>query len=248
MMKLSAPIYRLKRQAKLLSRAEKIPVHEALDRVASLEGFTGWSLLAAKATSPAVSIYRQLSPGDLLLIASRPGQGKTLLSLELGWQAMKAGAHFVFFSLEYTARDCERLLREIGVDSPPELFDFDGSDWIDAEHILAGLEGVSRGTFVVVDYLQLLDQRRESAPLMAQVRSLRAFARERGVTMAFLNQVGRSYDPSVKPTPDLGDVRLPNPLDLSLFDRFCFLQGGEVRFAGAWRAPTSRLSEPGGSG
>lgn len=231
MMKLSAPIYRLKRQAKLLSRAEKIPLHEALDRVASLEGFSGWSLLAAKVVSPAVAIYRQLSPGDLLLIAARPGQGKTLLSLELGWEAMKAGAHFVFFSLEYTARDCERLLGEIGVEAPPRLFEFDGSDGIDADHILGRLEGAARGTFVVVDYLQLLDQRRESAPLMAQVRSLRAFARERGVTMAFLSQVDRSYDPSVKPVPDHGDVRLPNALDLGLFDRFCFLQAGEIRFS-----------------
>ena len=46
-MKLSAPLYHLKRQAKLLSRAEKIPLHEALNRIAEREGFSGWSLLAA---------------------------------------------------------------------------------------------------------------------------------------------------------------------------------------------------------
>ena len=46
-MKLSAPIYQLKRNAKRLSREEKIPLHEALDRVAAQEGFGGWSLLAA---------------------------------------------------------------------------------------------------------------------------------------------------------------------------------------------------------
>ena len=33
-MKLSAPLYHLKRKAKLLSRAENIPLHEALDGIA----------------------------------------------------------------------------------------------------------------------------------------------------------------------------------------------------------------------
>ena len=33
-MKLSAPIYHLKRTAKILSREENIPLHEALDRIA----------------------------------------------------------------------------------------------------------------------------------------------------------------------------------------------------------------------
>ena len=35
-MKLSAPLYHLKRKAKLLSRAENIPLNEALDRIARL--------------------------------------------------------------------------------------------------------------------------------------------------------------------------------------------------------------------
>ena len=38
--KLSAPIYRLKRKAKLLSREKNIPLHEALDRIA--EQRVGW--------------------------------------------------------------------------------------------------------------------------------------------------------------------------------------------------------------
>src|SRR5579862_7868029 len=38
-MKLSAPIYHLKRKARLLSREKKIPLHEALDRIAIEEGF-----------------------------------------------------------------------------------------------------------------------------------------------------------------------------------------------------------------
>ena len=65
-MKLSAPIYHLKRKAKLLSREKNIPLHEALDRIAEQEGFSGWSLLATKvtATAPAGKLFARLAPGD----------------------------------------------------------------------------------------------------------------------------------------------------------------------------------------
>ena len=48
--------------------------------------------------------------------------------------------------------------------------------------------------------------------------------------MVFVSQVDRSYDPAKKPCPDLDDVRLPNPLDLTLFSKTCFLNNGEVQF------------------
>ena len=47
-MNLSAPIHQLKRKARLMSRAERIPLHAALDRIAVEEGYRSWSLLAAK--------------------------------------------------------------------------------------------------------------------------------------------------------------------------------------------------------
>ena len=68
---------------------------------------------------------------------------------------------------------------------------------------------------------------------MVQVRMLRAFARDRGLVLVFISQVDRSYDPTRKPFPDIGDVRLPNPLDLSLFDKTCFLNSGEIHFQAA---------------
>ena len=45
-----------------------------------------------------------------------------------------------------------------------------------------------------------------------------------------ISQIDRSYDPSKKPFPGLDDVRLPNPLDLKLFDKACFVHDGEMRF------------------
>ncbi|MDX8500196.1 DNA helicase [Mesorhizobium sp. VK4C] len=236
-MRLSVPVYHLKRQARLLSRRDRMPLHQALDRVAAGEGFANWSLLAAKAAeaAPAANLFAQLTPGDLMLVGARPGQGKTLMSLELAVEAMKSGRRSVFFTLEYTHTDILGRFRVIGAE--PALFDglfeFDNSDAICADYIIGKLRTAPRGTLAVIDYLQLLDQRRENPELMVQVSTLRSFARDRGLILVFISQIDRSYDPSKKPFPDLGDIRLPNPLDLSLFDKTCFLNKGEIQFQAA---------------
>lgn len=235
-MKLSAPVYHLKRKVKLLSRQENIRLHEALDRIAAREGFSSWSLLAAKisTTAPVSELFARLSPGDLVLVGARPGQGKTLMSLELAVEAIKSGNRGVFFTLEYTETDVLDRFRAIGAELAHfGLFEFDNSDAISADYIIKSLESAPRGTLVVVDYLQLLDQRRENPELMAQVRKLKSFARERGVIFVFISQIDRSYDPSTEPCPGISDVRLPNPLDLSLFNKTCFLNNGEIRFQAA---------------
>jgi replicative DNA helicase len=239
-MKLSAPIYRLKRQAKLLSREKNILLHEALDRIALKEGFGRWSLLAAalSATAPARKLYAELQPGDLVLVGARPGHGKTLLSLELAVEAMKAGKKGVLFSLEYTDREVPNIFSAIGVERAQfgGLFEFDNSDAISADYIAKKLASAPSGTVAVIDYLQLLDQRRENPELMVQVRALKSFARDRGLIIVFISQIDRSYDASAKPCPDLQDVRLPNPLDLQLFNKTCFLNNGEIRFGAAIRS------------
>jgi replicative DNA helicase len=236
-MKLSAPIYHLKRKARLLAREQKIPLHEALDRIAGQEGFSAWSLLASRAaaTAPAGKLFARLAPGDLVLVGARPGQGKTLMSLELAVEAMKSGHRGAFFTLEYTQEDVVDCFRAIGVEraSFDGLFEFDNSDDISADYIVRKLPEAPRGTLVVVDYLQLLDQKRENPELAVQVRTLQSFARDRELIFVFISQIDRSYDASAKACPDLEDVRLPNPLDLKLFTKTCFLNNGEVQFRAA---------------
>lgn len=233
-MKLTAPIPVLKRRARLFSRAKGIPLHQALDHVAAEEGLAGWSLLAAQAAAarPAARIYARLAPGDMLLVAARPGQGKTLLGLELAIEAMKAGNRAAFFTLEYTEREVLDRFGKIGADRAQfgALFELDSSDTISAAHIAGRMASAPRGTMVVVDYLQLLDQKRDNPELMEQVRALRALAREKGLIVVMISQIDRSYDPSAKAMPDLDDIRLPNPLDFKLFDKACFLANGEMRF------------------
>jgi len=234
-MKLSAPIHRLKHEAKHLAGDAGIPLHAALDRIAVREGYTAWSLLAARYAeqSPAARLYATLDPGDLLLVGARPGQGKTLMALELAVEAARAGHRSVFFSLEYTARDIEGRFEKLGVD-PAALgtrFSFDCSDAISAGYIIERMASAPAGTLVAIDYLQLLDQRRDTPPLAEQVRALKAFAAATGVIVVFISQIDRNFDPSSKRLPDISDIRLPNPVDLSLFSRACFLHDGEMQFA-----------------
>lgn len=232
-MKLSAPIPVLKRKARLLARTKTIPLHQALDEVAASEGIAGWSLLAAKAAAvrPAARLFARLAPGDMVLLGARPGQGKTLMGLELAVEAMKSGHRGSFFTLEYTEKEMLDRFRAIGADRAQfgNLFELDSSDIISAAHIAGRMASAPRGTMVVVDYLQLLDQKRDNPKLMEQVRALRALARDKGLIVVMISQIDRSYDPATKTMPDLGDVRLPNPLDLKLFDKACFLANGKVR-------------------
>ncbi|MCX8999177.1 DNA helicase [Rhizobiaceae bacterium BDR2-2] len=233
-MELSASIHRLKRKARLLAREQAIPLHEALDRIALQEGYRSWSLLAARhaAIAPATRFSRRLREGDLVLLGARPRQGKTLMALELAVEAMKSGRRSIFFTLEYTEKDILARFRAIGVEPAHfgDLFAFDCSDAISADYMMATLETAPAGTLVVVDYLQLLDQRRDTPPLALQVGRLKLFARQRGLVMVFISQIDRLYDLSTKPHPGIQDVRLPNPLDLTLFDKACFLHEGEIRF------------------
>ncbi|HWA69875.1 MAG TPA: DNA helicase [Rhizomicrobium sp.] len=233
-MKLSAPVYRLRRNAKLLSREKKMPLVRALDEIARQEGYKSWSLLAARlsAEPPAAKLFSRLIPGDLLLVGARPGHGKTLLGLELAMEAIKAGSPGKFFSLEFGTRDVQDCLHAIGVDhrSLEDGFEFDSSDAISADYLIPALASAPIGTLVVIDYLQLLDQNRDRPALLAQVQALKSFASQRGLILVFLSQIGRSYDPAEKPCPGLGDVRLPNPMDLTLFNKACFLHNGAIDF------------------
>ena len=106
-MRLSAPIFKLKRQAKLLVRDQNIPLHEALDRVAVTDGFRSWSHLASTTSEfrPAEQIIAKLSAGDMLLLGARPGHGKMLLGLELAVLASRIGRRGLFFTLDYNEGD-----------------------------------------------------------------------------------------------------------------------------------------------
>ena len=232
-MKLSAPIYRLKREAKLKSRADGIPLHEALDTIAQSEGFSSWSLLSAKMAEnkPAQSVLAELAPGDLVLLGARQGHGKTLLGFELMIEAMKEGRQGRLFTLEYTDAEVLSLFGHVGeaAENYTERFAYDNSDAIQADYIAQSLTDAETNAVVVVDYLQALDQNRNHAPLAEQIVRMKQIAVACEVIIVCIAQIDRRYDAEARSVPGLADVRLPNPVDLGVFDKACFLHNGEMQ-------------------
>lgn len=236
-MRLSAPIFRLKRQARLLSRDQNIPLHQALDRVAVGEGFQRWSHLASAAPAPALSetILGGLSGGDMLLLAARPGHGKTLAGLEIAATAHRRRMNGLFFTLDYTKGDVAARLQAISGARhvAADTVEIDTSDEICADHIIARLGRMHGASIAVIDYLQLLDQRRSTPDLDQQLASLKHYVKTSGDIIVAISQIDRAFEASGKALPDLSDIRLPNPVDLDRFTRTCFLHDGVVEFSNA---------------
>lgn len=230
-MRLSAPIYQLKRRAKLLAREENIPLHQAQDRVAAKEGFTSWSLLASRFEGgvDVASLLPELEDGDMLLLGARPGHGKTRLGLQLLLDATRAGRRSVFFTLEYTEQEAMERISSLAEGSHVPLPEIETSDEISADFIVQHLSGSPKGTVAVIDYLQILDQQRWKPPLSDQMKVFQSFAQRMGIILGFISQIDRSYDPQDASVPGLTDVRLPNPITPGLFSKACFLNAGEVR-------------------
>lgn len=242
-MELSAPIFILKQQAKSLARRQKIPLHKALDLIAHREGFTAWSQLAAEwnARGSGLNLLDRLEPGDLVLLAARPGEGKTLLGIRLAADSAACGNRSIFFTLAFTEADVARCCDDLNIDLNERRgrMSIDTSDRICSPYIAAQLASVPPATLVVIDYLQLLDQRREHPVLSDQVAELKRVAEERQVIIVCLSQVDRRYDPKSKSFPGPEDIRLPNPVELSSFNKACFLSRGRMRYLslGACVAP-----------
>ncbi|MGB0506386.1 MAG: DNA helicase [Pikeienuella sp.] len=233
-MQLSSPIYHLKRKAKLLSRERGLPLHQALDRTAVAEGFKGWSHLAASHAEqrPADRILSELQAGDMLLLGARPGHGKTMIGLELALLAPQIRRSGFVFTLDYTEGDVLGRLAGIVAERRDSLSvdaaSIDASDAICADYIIEQLEGDGGSAIVVIDYLQLLDQRRSTPELGDQIQALKAVVEEQGAIIVMISQIDRTFEAS-DGMPGLGDVRLPNPIDLTLFNKTCFVHGGRIQ-------------------
>lgn len=239
-MKLSAPVHVLRGQAKKLKKSSELSLVAAQDKIAQQEGFVSWSHLIAKQRDLLPNSLEELldyfNPGDLVLVGARPKKGKTLVTASLIAASEIKGAPqshvFTLVEHEHTVRDrIEAHLEQVGVANT--AVNVDCSDEICASYIVDRLQGVNlQGALVVVDYLQLLDERRTNPTLQNQLESLRLFAIETGCIILFIAQLSRKVDEKPNVAPTENDIRLPNPLDLRLFNKLMFLHKLDERHPG----------------
>lgn len=236
-MKLYAPIHKLKSQAKELKRSKSITMVEALNQIAQKEGYSSWSLLQAKSKDlfpkTREEILNYLNPGDMMLIGSRPGLGKTTFTLQILVQAIEEGRQCYFYTLAYGQKEISDRLQGLGKSFAANhpLLHIDFSDQISSQYIIQKTkDDIKDGSVIAIDYLQLLDQQRSKPELQAQVEELKKFAKEKKCIVLFISQVDRTFEIKNKSQPSLEDVRLPNPLDLNLFNKTMFLHNGKKVF------------------
>lgn len=234
-MSLSAPISVLKSKARRLQHAESIPLHEALRRVAEQEGYGSWSLLVTRAAAERKERERsRVLPGDLVLLGARPGHGKTIMAVKMALEALREGKRAWFFSLENDPPSMPELFRAAGAQlaDHADRFSFDGTSGICADYIIEQTRAtIEAGCVVLVDYLQLLDQRRTAPAVQDQVRALRDYAHQTGTIIVIIAQIERAFDTAPPRLPRLEDVRLLNPVDLRLFDKALFVHQGTSRLS-----------------
>ena len=232
-MSLSASIPGLKSQARKLRRAEGITLCEALDRIARAEGYPSWSLLVARAgAAKNDTLLSRFDPGDLVLVGARPGHGKTAWALKLLTDALRQRRPGGFFSLLNDPPNITALFAALGEKSSifADTLLVDHSDEVCARYIIEKMRDlVTNKSVVVIDNLQLLDQRRRFPELQQQVNELDAFAKRTGSVLVFISQIHSAFDHTNKRLPALEDVRLPNALDLSIFNKLIFLHDGRSR-------------------
>jgi replicative DNA helicase len=176
-----------------------------------------------------------LNEGDLVLVAARPRAGKTVFASGLLAQAQQKkrpkGHLFTLVESEHDAR--KRF-------DAKDLCWIDCADDISADYIIASMQNsVEPGSLIVVDYLQMLDEKRTNPPLQEQISALQVFAKTTGCIIVFLCQLDRQIGERLDQRPTIADVRLPNPLDLKFFNKILFLyrespeaELTEVSFAG----------------
>ncbi len=230
-MKLSSPIHILKSKAKKLKNEQSLTMTQALDLIAKQEGFNSWSLLASQKEKLLPKNYGEVldffNNGDLVLIGARPGTGKTSFTIGLFVQAIeKRRPKGFYFTLDETHKDLAGRIATYNemIGQNNDLFELNYSNDISSEYITKTIQGKVRpGSLVIIDYLQLLDQKRTNPPLQNQIEKLKEYAKESGCIIIFLSQIDRQIEYRSDKRPTVDDIRLPNPLDIKLFNKIIFL-------------------------
>lgn len=176
------------------------------------------------------------NPGDLVIVAARPGVGKTSLALTAAMEACKSGP-VVIFSLEMSASQLAARLTasESGISFPdiesgrlsqdqkrevagafrkisalPIVIDEGSmSDMHRVRSVALEEKRTAPPVLVVVDYIQLMQSRTDNRvqAISEITRSLKSLARDLACPVLALSQVSRAVEKRDDRRPQLSDLR-----------------------------------------
>lgn len=178
-----------------------------------------------------------LNKTDLILIAARPGMGKTSLALNIAENvATKGGRTVAVFSLEMSSEQLAQRLLSSQASVEGQLLrtgELTGDDWVriamasqvlskadvyldDTPGITVGemkakLRRLKKVDLVIIDYLQLMSTGRRSENRVQEVseitRNLKIMAKELNVPVITLSQLSRGPESRTTHKPMLSDLR-----------------------------------------
>ncbi len=178
-----------------------------------------------------------LNKSDLIILAARPGMGKTSFALNIAsYVSMKCKKKVAFFSLEMSKEqlaarllsteglipgtklrtgklsneEWQRLIEAGDVLSKAELY-MDYSSDITVPEIKAKLKRRKDFDLVIIDYLQLMKPARANNNHVQEVseitRDLKVLAKELNVPVITLSQLSRASEQRAEHKPQLSDLR-----------------------------------------
>ena len=155
-------------------------------------------------------LFHGFRGGDLVILAARPGVGKTSFALNLATNAAKAGATVTFLSLEMSAAQLvQRILcAEARVNlSRLRAGQVQESDWgaiADASNTLSKLDMFIDDT----PSLSILELRAKARREVGEIsRGLKVLAKEMDMPVIALSQLSRAVEMRGKKRPMLSDLR-----------------------------------------
>jgi len=226
-MSISAPIHELKSKAKSRKKQHNLSLCKAQNQIARIEGYQNWPHLVSSNSKPIETmkqVFDFFQPGDLILLAAIPKIHKTRVACRFLKHFHRANETSFYFSLCETRATVSKRLSEIfNLEEGPAVNIFDEEDMNDERiiHLVSKCANSLEGSFCVVDYLQLLDQKRSNPDLASQIRTLGRFTKENQCYFLFTSQLNRNCQNSGK-TPEWKDIRLPNPIDSRAFNKILF--------------------------
>lgn len=183
------------------------------------------------------NVITGLNRSDLILLAARPGMGKTSFALNIAKNAaIKEKKVIAFFSLEMSREQlASRMLSTEGkiegsklrtgklnndewirlveageILSKTKIY-FDDTPGITVPEMKAKLRRLKNVDLVVIDYLQLMSSPRRIDNRVQEIseitRSLKIMAKEMNIPVITLSQLSRASDQRAEHRPQLSDLR-----------------------------------------